>query len=582
MTQDLVGQRVDRYQVVSQIGQGGFGAVYRAQHTVVGHDVALKVLWPDKANDPVNVERFLREARAAASIGSLRIARVVDAGTTEDGLVFLALELLEGRDLSEFLRRGQSLPLDESLRIVDQVLEGLSAAHAQGIVHRDLKPGNVFVTLDGDVKLLDFGISKILGAESLTQRGMALGTPRFMAPEQLTGQTVDARADLYAVGAMLYRMLAGVPAHRGSGYDVLVRRVKGEKPVPLGERVEVPSAIADVVHRAMAIDREDRWPSAGSLRRALDAARDGRPVPKVDLRATASPSVSPLSGPVARQLDDGVTETSAIDGTVKMPSVRPPAMSLAVGAISQARPAAPMLPATRLRPSSEFLGAAVGKSLPPPGVAISDARTPLWAWLGLAGLAALLALGLGVLGVLAWRITSRPARPRAVSPPAPLVVPVPSPMLQNPTPQVPTPMPAALPAQVPDPVPALARPSGTADPAQVPDPAPALARTSEAAGPAQVRFEHLRVAGSRAATMERLEACRDAFARCSVERPVSASILFTLSPDASTATGGSLVPDDRAATACVAEAFMDGPPVLFSGMHQGASGTVVVELPARE
>ncbi|MCZ7686795.1 MAG: protein kinase [Sandaracinaceae bacterium] len=234
----LVGRRVDRYEVLAQLGQGGFGAVYRARHAMLGTEVALKVLWPERADDPGAVERFMREARAAASIGSPHIVRVGDAGTTADGVVFLAMELLHGHDLERELRARRRLSPYEASDILRQVLAALGAAHAAGIVHRDLKPANVFLVPGPDgapfVKLLDFGVSKMKGARSLTGSGIALGTPQYMAPEQIEGaREIDGRVDVYAAGCMLYEMLSGRLPFEGSGVELLVRRLSGERPPEL-------------------------------------------------------------------------------------------------------------------------------------------------------------------------------------------------------------------------------------------------------------------------------------------------------------------------------------------------------------
>jgi eukaryotic-like serine/threonine-protein kinase len=277
----LVGQRVDRYDVVAQIGQGGFGVVYRARHSVIGTEVALKVLWSEYADDPAQVERFLREARTAASIGSPHIVHVGDAGTTPEGIVFLAMELLSGHNLeAEIASHGGKMSIEDTAEIVRQILDGLSAAHRRGIVHRDLKPANVFLVPGPDgtpyVKLLDFGISKILGAKSLTTTGMVLGTPQYMAPEQLEGRgLIDARADIYAVGTMLYEMLSGRVPFAGASFDVLVRRIQGAVPAPLRSVApQIPEKVAAVVQRALAPDRDGRWPSTDAMGDALIGAID--------------------------------------------------------------------------------------------------------------------------------------------------------------------------------------------------------------------------------------------------------------------------------------------------------------------
>ncbi len=389
----LVGRSVDRYDVVAQLGQGGFGAVYRARHQIVGNEVALKVLWPDHAADPQKVERFLQEARAAAAVGSEHIVRVFDAGLTPDGVAFLALELLEGRDLEDELRARETLPLEEAVAVVAEILEGLDAAHAAGIVHRDLKPGNVFLARaerGRRVKILDFGISKIVGQKTLTAAGTILGTPQYMAPEQLSGDRLDHRADLYAAGTILYELLSGRVPFEGAGYEVLVERVQGRRPPDLRSLApSVPPAVADVAMRALALDPDARWPDARSMQAALRAALGRDDVPRI-ASAPTLPSVPKPSRPPA--------------STPALPSIRP------------APPSSP------------------------------------WPVAALAGLAVLLAAGLGVLGVLGYRLWTRPA----AAPPAPVTtnaIPVEVPPdVSGPVPvsvPVPVPIPGEAPASAP-------------------------------------------------------------------------------------------------------------------------------------
>lgn len=532
-----VGQVIDRYRVEAQLGQGSYGAVYRAQHTVLDTRVALKVLWPDKADDPKNVERFLREARAAASIGSDRIVRVIDAGTTPDATVFLALELLDGEDLSQVLERRGKLGLDETAHLIAQVLEGLAAAHGQGIVHRDLKPANVFVTRHEGIKILDFGISKILGAESLTERGTALGTPRYMAPEQLSGRAVDARADLYAVGVMLYQMLSGAPPYEGTGYELIVRRVKGEPPIPLGQRVRLPSAVEDVVHRALATEPAGRWPTAGSLRRALEAAVSGQRQPAAAL--TMNPSVSPLSGPLPAR-----SEMPASEPAPK----KPPRPSRTV-ALPEPAPAS--LPA---RPAPSH-----------PTVVAPRVGGPVWGWAAILGLALLVSLAAGVFAVLAWQAGSHKRAPQAREPARQ------GPVTPSPITPISPPMPAPEPRRSPPEPPFEPRPEPQSEsPEPQPEPAPRV-------DPGAVRFELSNVRGSRSTIEQYLDARRPRFAECAVDRPARIPLIFDIGMDATWATEhprySSTAP---AATHCVAQAFMSGD-LPFDEVD----GTVFVELPAR-
>ena len=276
------GQRIDRYVIERQLGAGGFGAVYLARHSVLGTEVALKVLAAQHSTTPGMVERFLREAQLAAGIGSPHIVSVSDAGVSADGLPFLAMEVLEGEDLEERIRRTGALAIPEAIDLAIQILEGLGAAHAAGIVHRDMKPANVFLVRGPDgrpfVKLLDFGISKVVDpskVSSLTKTGMMLGTPAYMAPEQLQDtRGVDHRADLYAAAAILFEMLSGRLPYAADSFGDLMERVQGRAPTRLDVHVpQAPPDLVAIVARGLAREPGERFASATEMARALREVR---------------------------------------------------------------------------------------------------------------------------------------------------------------------------------------------------------------------------------------------------------------------------------------------------------------------
>lgn len=298
----LIGSRVDRYTVEALLGSGGFGAVYRARHVHTDALVALKLLKHDMGTDPQMVERFLREAKAAAAVGSEHIVRVSDAGVAGDGQAFLAMELLEGLDLAELSQR-EPLSTERLVGLLLQVLDGLAAAHAKGIVHRDMKPANVFVThRTGDdgashefIKLLDFGISKMRtddGGHGLTMTGVAMGTPTYMAPEQFfDARAVDGRADIYSVAAMAYELLSGRLPLEAQSYAEFILKVKSELPTPLLTLVpRLPATLAQAVTVGLAKEPQHRWQTAAEFARALRSASGLT-------RATPAPSPAPVSQP---------------------------------------------------------------------------------------------------------------------------------------------------------------------------------------------------------------------------------------------------------------------------------------------
>lgn len=277
---------IDRYELLEELGAGAFGRVYRARHQVLGREVALKVLL-----DRSERERFLREAAILAQLDHPHIVKVYDSGTTPDGHAFLALELLEGETTAQRLRSTGAQPVAEATWIVDQLLEGLAAAHERGIVHRDLKHPNVFLAQGPSgvtLKILDFGIAKLAGAGRLTSTGMLLGTPRYMAPEVLRGEDADAKADLWAAGLMLYELLLGQPAYTGSPEEAVAAIAHGP-PAPLRSRApNLPPLLYDVVDTALAYEPSGRFATAEAFRAALRSAATARPVDRTTRRSFAT------------------------------------------------------------------------------------------------------------------------------------------------------------------------------------------------------------------------------------------------------------------------------------------------------
>jgi TolB-like protein len=279
------GTRIGPYEVLSQLGAGGMGEVYRARDTRLGRNVAIKVLPAEFAADPERLRRFEREATATAALSHPNILTVYDVGT-HDGMPFLAEELLEGATLRDRLSEGP-IPVRKAVELGAQIARGLAAAHAKGIVHRDLKPENVFITGDGVAKILDFGLAlpggAALGREdhggattrlSATERGVVLGTVGYMSPEQVRGQTVDQRTDIFAFGCVLYEMLSGVQAFSGdTGADRIAAILSRDPDALGGGGVEVPAVLQEIVQRCLEKRPEDRFSSAHDLALALQATR---------------------------------------------------------------------------------------------------------------------------------------------------------------------------------------------------------------------------------------------------------------------------------------------------------------------
>ncbi|GAB4538183.1 MAG: hypothetical protein Tsb0020_52470 [Haliangiales bacterium] len=292
MLDPLIGQvLVDRYRITGKIGQGGMGAVYQAEHQLIGKQVAVKVLLDKYAQrDPV-VARLEQEARLASSIGHEHIIDITDFGQTPDGRTFVVMEFLEGESLGACLSREGRLSEARAIHIARQVASALSAAHAKGILHRDVKPENIFLLRRRDqdfVKVVDFGISKSLhtgdsdgSTPRLTQTGMVLGTPLYMSPEQARGEDdLDQRIDIYALGVILYEMVTGEVPFRGSNsLNIIARVLNDEVAPPRDLRADLSRDLEAVILHAMAKDRAQRYAScellAADLAALADATIDG-------------------------------------------------------------------------------------------------------------------------------------------------------------------------------------------------------------------------------------------------------------------------------------------------------------------
>ncbi len=274
--QRLVGGRVGgKYDVSRVLGIGGMGAVYEARHAYTGRRVAVKVMGPDFASSQDAVDRFLQEAQAPSSIGHPNIVEVLDAGEDPELGLYVVLEYLEGEDLEASVERG-TVDARTLLGVTAQLLDALGAAHARGFVHRDIKPANIFITRDHDgrtkVKLLDFGIARNV-ARGLTVGKTVMGTPHYMSPEQAEGHPVDGRADLWAVGAVLFHALAGVPPYDGDNPNVImVSIILGDVPSLKKLRPDLSRALLDVVDRALTKDLDARWQTARQMADALATA----------------------------------------------------------------------------------------------------------------------------------------------------------------------------------------------------------------------------------------------------------------------------------------------------------------------
>ncbi len=300
------------FRIEGLIGSGAMGNVYKAEQLSLAKQVAIKVLHPHLMGDDKLVGRFKREAKSASLLNHPNSIQIIDSGQDRDGTLYIAMELLTGRDLAQVIREDFPLPLPRVVRILSQTLSALEEAHAQGVIHRDLKPSNIMLVRRRDekdfVKVCDFGIAKAtLGdgddrAAMLTIQGLVCGTPEYMAPEQARAEPLDGRADLYAAAVILYQMVTGDIPFRADSPLAIVSRHLVEAPVPPSKRrpdLRLPKIIDDVVLRGLEKEREMRYPTALAFREVLEGvlgATSGPATPVAPSVRAAQPTVRDISG----------------------------------------------------------------------------------------------------------------------------------------------------------------------------------------------------------------------------------------------------------------------------------------------
>jgi serine/threonine-protein kinase len=272
----LIGRTVDgRYRILERIARGGMATVYEALDLRLDRVVALKVMHPSLAEDPGFVSRFEREAKAAARLSHPNVVAVFDQGVDGD-VVFLAMELVNGRTVRDVLREYTTLTPAQSLVILEPVLEALEAAHRAGFVHRDIKPENVLISDDGRIKVADFGLARTINVSNATAvtEGVLIGTVAYLSPEQVERGVADARSDVYGAGILLYEMLTGSVPHAGeTPLAVAYKHVNTDVPLPSARRADIPTAVDELVDLATRRDPDERYNSAADFLAAIDAGK---------------------------------------------------------------------------------------------------------------------------------------------------------------------------------------------------------------------------------------------------------------------------------------------------------------------
>ena len=312
----MIGQVIGNYRVSRELGRGGMGMVYAAEHVQLGRPAALKMLLPQLSADPTIVQRFFNEARAASAIEHPGIVAVYDYGTHTNGGAYIVMELLKGESLQQRLSRGPMSP-SEAASIVAQVAGALAAAHARGIVHRDLKPDNIFLVPNElvaggiQVKVLDFGIAKLAGEQSggmKTQTGALIGTPAYMSPEQCMGRSdLDHRTDLYSLGCVFYHMLCGRPpfvSDQGTGM-ILAAHMRDAAEDPRAISAGVPAPLAAITMRLLEKDPAKRYQTAAEVRSALVDAGAAAPPTKAPVHTPVPSGYEPTIAPIAVTTNSG-------------------------------------------------------------------------------------------------------------------------------------------------------------------------------------------------------------------------------------------------------------------------------------
>ncbi|WP_299294993.1 Stk1 family PASTA domain-containing Ser/Thr kinase [uncultured Mobiluncus sp.] len=296
-----------RYEISQLIGRGGMAEVHIGTDTRLNRIVAIKILRQDLARDPVFQARFRREAQSAANLNHPSIVAVYDTGeetiTASDGaeikVPYIVMEYVEGHTVRELLTDGNPVPLEEAVEIVSGVLDALEYAHHQNLVHRDIKPGNVMITTTGKIKVMDFGIARALSDSqaTMTQTDAVVGTAQYLSPEQARGEQVDARSDLYSAGCLLFELLTGQPPFKGdSAVAVAFQHVSQLPPLPSSIAPDIPESLDRVVMKALAKDREDRYPDAAHMRADLQASLRGGNVAAPATSTWTAPLVGDTTG----------------------------------------------------------------------------------------------------------------------------------------------------------------------------------------------------------------------------------------------------------------------------------------------
>ncbi len=262
----MIGKTVSHYRIIEELGRGGMGLVYKAEDTKLKRTVALKFLPPELIRDPEIKKRFIHEAQTASAIEHINICNIYEIDQTNDGQMFISMAYYEGESLKKKIEGERLLSIEEILDIAIQIAQGLTIAHESNIIHRDLKPANIMITDHGEVKIVDFGLAKLAGQTKLTKEGTTLGTVAYMSPEQVRGEEVDYRSDIWQLGVILYEMITGKLPFKGDYDQAVMYSISNENPEPItGLRSGVSLELERIVSKVMAKNIDERYQHLSDL-----------------------------------------------------------------------------------------------------------------------------------------------------------------------------------------------------------------------------------------------------------------------------------------------------------------------------
>jgi len=462
----MVGQTVGKYRIVSRLGRGGMGTVYRAVDQTLDREVAIKCLHAELAETDL-LKRFRAEAVTLARLNHPNIATLFELGE-HDGQLMMVMEYVRGETFDRVSQREGPMEVARAAQLCAQVLDALEHAHRAGVVHRDLKPANLMLTQDGLVKVMDFGLARMIGTERLTNDGYMVGTPAYMSPEQVLGRDIDGRADLYAMGVVMFRLLTSELPFKADSGIAMVQRQLHDIPTPVRHvRSELPEACEEILSRALEKIAANRYQSADEFRSALARLDPGIAVTGVSrIASSVAPPLPPSSITAAQQEEQATAITPSAPAAADAAPEAPPA-DPSPATIVLPRESDPAVPSAQVQASPEAVRLAA---------ALSPARRRRAGLAPALAVGVVLVAGIPVTGMLMWRsrqplpAASVAAAPAAAAPvaAAPLEVPASSP----------GPAPAAAPAAVAVPP---AESTGTAAAAAPPKLPPAPLATKKTA-----------------------------------------------------------------------------------------------------